>query len=826
MFRYMPKLILTGSFDHDLDWAPATIVDDPDLLRKCASSRVVDEWGEIKPRKNASLIHLIGLGAHEFTGPNRNGDTFTAEFLKEAHPTFIKYGALYRNHKNKDYSKREGDIEKTAFNDDMGRVELLVSANHDKCADWLSEIEKGKRVDFSMGFDCFAPWTKIKTLRGTVSIEDVIVGDLVLTHTGRFMPVERVLPSLRGSRKVLEIKMQTNGEPLPATEDHQLLVVPRSQVRKNDRVRWPDHLDRMIPQWTEARYVSEGDYLLRPVIPLTGTSEIESDVAYMLGQYLGDGCISKDTDNSVAITTHVRDTDLLGRMVSICLRQQWDFSVDYLNYDRELYRKKEATVLRIREPEFARLCEQYCGRLKEKKLSPVVWDLNRESAMNLLGGYVDADGCYSAGAGTIRTCSVLDDLNETIQQLFFSCGIVATTWKDRFGDKPGGFANRSEYANVLFVNKSDAWKLNGYSCKVESGESVRAQECIFFKRDDATYLACPISSVTEASEQPDTVFCLTVTSDHSFVAEGAVVHNCEYDVCSICKNKAPTRKQYCKHVKKASKDSEFGMGKILPDGRKCFVFNPKGVFNDMSKVGTGADMIAQHLRKVANLGDDEDTIIGGAELMEVMFPDVPLEKFAAKIAIAEKLSQMEKIIPVSGIRHDKKDEEICEKTAAKLRDMPAGKMFGELAKIGCLLPLRDLFCLVMGDKFAEIEEFVDEAEKVAHLAFSHAVSRDQTLRDICSNKTFECEKVASSSLDTDEAESLFLSFGTDYDLAEERLLKRAMTGSRRLEICSLSEVSLPAIKLLEEYAAYKLAALEAGLMDPGEDMIRLAASIN
>lgn len=453
MFRYMPKLILTGSFDHDLDWAPATIVDDPDLLRKCASSRVVDEWGDIKPKKNASLIHLIGLGAHEVTGPNRNGDTFTAEFLKEAHPTFIKYGALYRNHKNKDYSKREGEIEKTAFNDDMGRVELLVSANHDKCSDWLSEIERGKRVDFSMGFDC------------------------------------------------------------------------------------------------------------------------------------------------------------------------------------------------------------------------------------------------------------------------------------------------------------------------------------------------------------------------------------EYDVCSICKNKAPTRKQYCKHVKKASKDSEFGMGKILPDGRKCFVFNPKGVFNDMSKVGTGADMIAQHLRKVAHLDDDADTIIGGAELMEIMFPDVPLEKFAAKIAIAEKLSQMEKIIPVSGIRHDKNDEEICEKTAAKLREMPSGKMFGELAKIGCLLPLRDLFCLVMGEKFAEIEEFVDEAEKVAHLAFTHAASRDQTLRDICSNKTFECEKVASSLLDTDEAESLFLSFGTDYDLAEERLMKRAMTGSRRLEICSLSEVSLPAIKLLEEYAAYKLAALEAGLMDPGEDMIRLAASI-
>ena len=448
----MPKLILSGSFCDDLEWAPASIVDDPDILKKCASSKVVDEWGDVSPRKNASLIHLIGLGAHEVTGPNRNGDTFRADFLKVAHPTFIKHGALYRDHKNKDYSKREGDILKTAFNDDMGRVELLVSANHDKCSDWLSEIEKGKRVDFSMGFDC------------------------------------------------------------------------------------------------------------------------------------------------------------------------------------------------------------------------------------------------------------------------------------------------------------------------------------------------------------------------------------EWDECSICGNKAPTRKQYCKHVKKASPGSEFGMGKILPDGRKCFVFNPSGVFNDMSKVGTGADMIAQHLRKVANLGEDQDDIIGGAELMEAMFPDVNGSRLQSKKAIAEKLSAMEKIIPVSTIKSDASP--IQEETANKLRQMPAGTMFGELAKIGCLLPLRDFFSLVMGHKFADIEPFVNEAEKVAHLTFSHVVSNDNTLVSVCENGAFECEKVASSRLNTDEATDLFCMFGMDYDLVEERMIKQAMCGSRRIEPLALSQVSLPALKLLEEFAAYKIAAIESGLVDHGEDMIRLAATIH
>lgn len=449
-FQFMPKLILGGSFhfqDEDLPYV--SIVDDPDVLRKTASSQVVHEWGEITPKKNASLIHLIALGAHETTGPNRNGDAFRTNFLKQAHPTFKKHGALYRNHKSKDYSARDGDIEKTAFHDAMGRAELLVSANHDKCADWLSDLEKGKRVDFSMGFDC------------------------------------------------------------------------------------------------------------------------------------------------------------------------------------------------------------------------------------------------------------------------------------------------------------------------------------------------------------------------------------EYDECSKCGHLAPTRKDYCEHVKRGAAEP-YGMGRILPDGTLCHVFNDKGVFNDISKVGVGADMIAQSLRKVAGLDEE---IIGGADLMEQLFPDVSLEKYATKIALATKLSRMEKQVPALGILRDKETKAISEKLAAQLRGLSAQAMFGELAKLGCLLPARDLFSLVMGDRFYEIEPYVDEMEKVAHRAFSYVTSSDQLLRSVCANKSYECGKIAHEALATDDQQDLFLAFGMDIDLAEERLVKTAMSGSRFVDLLEPADVSEPARKLLEEYAAYKLAALEAGWFDLDSGIAQFAVMI-
>lgn len=66
----------------------------------------------------------------------------------------------------------------------------------------------------------------------------------------------------------------------------------------------------------------------------------------------------------------------------------------------------------------------------------------------------------------------------------------------------------------------------------------------------------------------------------------------KYDVCSICGNKAPTRAEYCKHLK-------YEMGDIYPDGRIVFADNPKPNFFDISIVVRPADKTGYMLKKVA-----------------------------------------------------------------------------------------------------------------------------------------------------------------------------------------------------------------------------------
>ena len=82
-----------------------------------------------------------------------------------------------------------------------------------------------------------------------------------------------------------------------------------------------------------------------------------------------------------------------------------------------------------------------------------------------------------------------------------------------------------------------------------------------------------------------------------------------FDVCSICGNKAPTRKQYCHHLK-------YYLGKIEPEsGRLAYAINTKPNFFDISQVLIGADRTAKTLKKVASY---QYPVISSALLAEKM----------------------------------------------------------------------------------------------------------------------------------------------------------------------------------------------------------------
>lgn len=135
-----------------------------------------------------------------------------------------------------------------------------------------------------------------------------------------------------------------------------------------------------------------------------------------------------------------------------------------------------------------------------------------------------------------------------------------------------------------------------------------------------------------------------------------------YDVCSICGNRAPTRAQYCDHLK-------FQMKAVI-NGMKVSALNPSPKFFDISWVFRPADPTAYMLKKVAKELPYEITGAAAGEYLEDM---------AQVKAAAHKLAVIDKV--VQGVPVDARSEGVDE---AHIRQLL--KMRGPVLQAACNSP--------------------------------------------------------------------------------------------------------------------------------------------
>ena len=137
-----------------------------------------------------------------------------------------------------------------------------------------------------------------------------------------------------------------------------------------------------------------------------------------------------------------------------------------------------------------------------------------------------------------------------------------------------------------------------------------------------------------------------------FVSMGC---NVQFDVCSICGNKAKTRAQYCTHLK-------YNMKKILPNGQQIYAINPTPKFFDISIVKKPADPTAFTLDKAASDASEySEHPITSAELGEIS------EHNTQKLAALDKLSDLIKRVDalISDVKDDSGDTNVLRQVAKR-----------------------------------------------------------------------------------------------------------------------------------------------------------------
>jgi len=122
------------------------------LASDCAWAPEIREFiASLKPVKDKLFALINAMGATEFFSCNRNGDAFYEDALKKYHHTFTN-GHPFMHHINKDPEKAYGRVIKSAYNDIMHRVELIVEYDLTKLDPKFAEkINNGEMVNVSMG---------------------------------------------------------------------------------------------------------------------------------------------------------------------------------------------------------------------------------------------------------------------------------------------------------------------------------------------------------------------------------------------------------------------------------------------------------------------------------------------------------------------------------------------------------------------------------------------------------------------------------------------------------------------------------------------------
>lgn len=173
------KLIFPDAFDFGMPTASLVPlhsrgIDDGWLHKRAA---MFDADLEFERKPGYQYIHLISVGATERYGPNNNGDAFIRKSASHTCPnpkdpsrksidmtgglvayhdkTFMKNGAVYKQHKNKhENGVPSGYIVKAAYNLPMDRGELIIGVEEDKWHDELHKVANDQSIYFSMGSDC------------------------------------------------------------------------------------------------------------------------------------------------------------------------------------------------------------------------------------------------------------------------------------------------------------------------------------------------------------------------------------------------------------------------------------------------------------------------------------------------------------------------------------------------------------------------------------------------------------------------------------------------------------------------------------------------
>lgn len=340
------------------------------------------------------------------------------------------------------------------------------------------------------GFPCFVAGTLILSERGYVPIESLSVGDKVLTHKGRWQPVTAVMQRTDAPLR----KVFAGGcSGIVTTDEHPFFARSRG---------WSNTKRRTFtqPEWTEAKDLTTNHFVAQ-MLPEEQSSRDNhtDDFWWVVGRYIADGwrVERKDRTNSgrVVICSSYAKAELLSDKITCA--------------GFHATRVEERTVVKfhISNNEFYHFLQPF-GHLAHNKLLPGwVFELGAGSCAALLDGYLAGDGYRdNRNPGPYWRATTVS------KALAYSVALLAQR-------AYGVVASIRSYAvpdTTIIEGRTVRQRTQWIVCIPDSNRSA--------------FIEGPYGWKEVRSSEPcgmGTVYNIAVSEDESYLAEGAIVHNCQ-----------------------------------------------------------------------------------------------------------------------------------------------------------------------------------------------------------------------------------------------------------------------------------------------------------
>lgn len=370
---------------------------------------------------------------------------------------------------------------------------------------------------------CLTKGTLITTDKGDVPIEEICIGDLVLTDKGNYKPVTWTDKHVHDGN-IVTLQYSGDYQKLICTDNHPILVKYTDKLSHKFR-----NLNSLRENFLRADQLNyKYQFALVPKRSIESKPRTINDrMLYLLGWIMGDGYCNPKS-NEVKITYQLDQLKCAEQCKQII--EEFDDSVPC-----KIVKDKSKNCYRLfaYSKKLHKLATNFGCIPNNKKINYTVYN-NHTDLIPFVLGLLEADGHQKynvnydgSNRNAIEIATIYEELLRQVRQILIDNGIYSTIReiKPRNGRRQVNLQINGEYVHKLldyysYDEPNSSYPIFSYKFKQIEYKYTKSV-CL----QDSRGFWVPIK-LLESKETTDTVYNIEVQDDHTYVANGIVTHNC------------------------------------------------------------------------------------------------------------------------------------------------------------------------------------------------------------------------------------------------------------------------------------------------------------